>query len=199
MAVAGDIVAEALSCPRGFPQGAPAIRIHAGDAVRVERAPPDRLVAAVAGAPGVLATATARAVDEIGDPGATVRIEIRSTVTGVLLYAVDAHNGRFPGSQPMLAVQQDAPQAAVATCTSRSERPGRTRRSRFAAVAARPSASGCSRRRHALRRYRSLPFDVSASYVNPRAFNGASTTTRSGRLPDDGRRRYVPPPPAAGD
>jgi hypothetical protein len=107
VAVAGDIVAEALSCPRGFPQGAPAIRIHAGDAVRVQPAPPDRLVAAVAGAPGVLATASARATDEIGDPGATVRIEVRSTVTGVLLYALDAHNGRFPGSQPMLAVQQD--------------------------------------------------------------------------------------------
>lgn len=191
MAVAGDVVAEALSCPRGFPQGASAIRIHAGDAVRVEPAPPDRLVAAVAGAPGVLATATARATDEIGAPGAPVRIEVRSTVTGVLLYALNAHNGRFPGSQPMLAVQQDgtavfcdaqsrlawaspsapephvvagidcpsmyeveiaegrlrAPWAAVAPCTSRSGRPKRTRRSRFAAVAARPSESGCCRRR----------------------------------------------------
>jgi len=71
------------------------------------RRPPDRLVVALAGAPGVLATATARATDEIGDPGATVRIEVRSTATGVLLYALDAHNGRSPGTQPMLAVQQD--------------------------------------------------------------------------------------------
>lgn len=107
MAVAGDIVAEALSCPRGLPQGAPATRIHAGDAVRIDAAQPDRLVVTLAGAPGVLATTTARATDEIGDPGATVRIEVHSTATDTLLYAVDVDNANGPGLQSTLAVQQD--------------------------------------------------------------------------------------------
>lgn len=334
MAVAGDVVAEALSCPRGFPQGAPAIRIHAGDVVRVEAAPPDRLIAAVAGAPGVLATASARATDEIGYPGAPVRIEVRSTATGVLLYALDAYNGRFPGSQPMLAVQQDgtavfcdaqsrlawaspsapAPRAlaidcpamhevAIAgglvlhhsggalqlttlatghsltlppddvggridppfawnghtalvqgydcvddflgeiasdaapfrgpSCSVRIVSVQRTHGRRILAVTL-ACPLGCrgglhlslgpagqdeafqirrrgrstvrirlqSQTRDALRRYRSLPFDVTASYVNPRAFNRGSVTERSGRLPGDGRRRYLNPPhspPTTGD
>lgn len=323
MAVAGDVVAEALSCPRGFPQGAPALRIHAGDAVRVETAPPDRLIAAAAGAPGVLATASARATDEIGYPSATVRIEVRSTATGVLLYALDAYNGRFPGSQPMVAVQQDgtaifcdaqsrlawaspsAPESHAVVgidCPSmhevalagglvlhHSDRRGalqtttlatsrsltllpdvggqlyppfawngrtalvhgydcvddflgeiasdaapyrgpscvvhivgvrRTHGRRVIAVtlacprgcrgnlhlslgpAGQDEAFQIRRRgrstirirlqphtRRALLRYRSLPFDVTASYVNPRAFNRGSTTMRSGRLPGDGRRR----------
>jgi hypothetical protein len=327
MAVAGDIVAEALSCPRGFPRGAPAIRIHAGDAIRVEPAPPDRLVVEMAGAPGVLATATARATDEVGDPSATTHIEVRSTVTGVLLYALDAHNGRSPGSQPMVAVQQDgtaifcgarsrlawaspsAPEPHVlagidcpamhdvaidsgvvlhhsngalqvttlATGRSLTLLPDVDGRlyppfawnghtalvhgydcvddflGEIAADAAPYRGPSCAVRivgvrrahgrrviavtlacplgchgdlqlsigsggqyetfqirhrgrstirirlqpqtRRALLRYRSLPFDATASYVNPRAFNRGSTTTRSGRLPGDGRRRYVPPPP----
>jgi hypothetical protein len=107
MAVAGDVVAEALSCPRGLPQGAPATRIHVGDAVRLEPAPRDRLVVTLAGTPGVLAAITARATDEIGDPAATVRIEVRSTATGALLYAVDVGNANGPGLQSTLAVQQD--------------------------------------------------------------------------------------------
>lgn len=107
MAVAGDIVAEALSCPRGLPQGAPATRIHVGNAVHLEPAPHDRLVVTLAGAPGVLATTTARATDDIGDPGATVRIEVRSTATSTLLYAVDVGNANGPGLQSTLAVQQD--------------------------------------------------------------------------------------------
>ena len=323
MAVAGDVVAEALSCPHGLPQGAPATRIHVGDAVRVEPAPPDRLVAALAGAPGVLATATTRASDEIRDPSATVRIEVRSTATGAVLYALDAHNGRFPGSQPMLAVQQDgtavfcgaqsrlawasssAPEPHVFAgidCPSmhevaiagglvlyHSDRSGALRTTALATgrsltllpdVGGRPDPPfawnghtalihgydcvddflgeiasdaapyqgpscvvriigvrrthgrriiavtlacplGCHgdlqlslgpvgqhetfqirrrgrstiriqlqpQTRRALLRYRSLPFDVAASYMNPRAFNRESTTTRSGRLPGDGRRR----------
>jgi len=329
MAVAGDVVAEALSCPRGLPRGAPATRIHAGDAVRVDPAPPDRLVAAVAGAPGVLATASTRATDEIGDPAATIRIEVRSTVTGVLLYAVDASNG--PGAEPMLAVQQDGtavfcgvrdqlawaspsspePHALAGVgCTysheaaiaddvvlhhsNRSEAlqttalaTGRTLTllpdidgrldppfawngrtalvhgydcvedflGEIASDAAPYRGPACAVRiidvrrahgrhvvtvtlacplgcrgqlqlslgtveqhedvqirrhgrsttrirlqresRRALLRYRSLPFTVAVSYVNPRAFNRGSTTTQSGKLPGDGRRRYPPPP--AGD
>ncbi len=329
MAVAGDIVAEALSCPRGFRQGAPAIRIHDGDAVRVEPAPPDRLVVEMAGAPGVLATATARATDEIGDPGATTRIEVRSTATGVLLYALDAYNGRFPGSQPMIAVQQDgtavfcdaqsrlawaSPSAPEPHVVAGVDCPGmhevaiaggvvlyhsdRTGALQLTTLAAGRSLTllpdvggrldppfawngdtalvygydcvddflgeiaseaapyhgppcdvrivgvrrahgrrvvavtlacplGCGgdlhlslgpaeqdevfqirrrgrstvrirlqpQTRHALRRYRSLPFKVTASYVNPRVFNRGSTARRSGRLPGDGGRRYVPPPP----
>ena len=327
MAVAGDVVAEALSCPRGLQQGAPAMRVHVGDVVRLDPAPPDRLVVEVAGAPGVLATATARATDEIGDPGATIHIEVRSTVTRALLYALDARNGPVGG--PPLAVQQDgtavfcgaqsrlawaSPSApgphvlAGNDCPARHEvaiagdlvlsHSGRrgalqttalaTGRSRtllpdvggrldppfawnghtalvhgydcvddflgeITADAAPYRGPRCAVRivgvrqthgrgviavtlacplgcrgnlylslgpteqdkafqirrrgrstirirlqpqtRRALLRYRSLPFDVAASYVNPRAFNRGSTTTHSGRLPGDGRRRYVPPPP----
>ena len=331
MAVAGHIVAEAVSCPRGFPEGAPAIRIHTGDALRVEPAPPGRLVTAVAGAPGVLATATERATDEIDYPGASVRIEVRSTATGLLLYALDAYNGSLPGTQPMLAVQQDgtaifcgarsrlawaspsAPEphvlagiacpsmrevaiagglvlhhsrGALQTTTLATGRSltllpdvggrldpplawnghtalvhgydcvdGFLGEIAFAAAPYRgPACSvrivgvrrahgrrviavtlacplGCRgllrlslgpveqdeafqvrhrgrstirirlqpQTRRALLHYRSLPFDVAASYMNPRAFNRASTTTHSGRLPGDGTQRYVPPPPAVGD
>ena len=327
MAVAGDVVAEALSCPRGLPQGAPATRVHVGDSVRVEPAPPDRLVVELAGAPGVLATATATASDEIGYPGAPVRIEVRSTATGVLLYGLDAHNGRSPGTQPMLAIQQDgttifcaapsqlawaspsAPEPHVfagidcpsmhdvaiagglvlhhsrgalqattlatgrsltllpdvggllfppfawnghtalvhgydcvddflgeiaaeaapyrgASCSVRIVGVRRTHGRRLVAVTL-ECPSGCRgtlslslgpaeqneafqirrrdrstvrirlqpRTRRALRRCSSLPFNLSASYENPRASNRGSTTTRSGRLPGDGRRRYVSPPP----
>jgi hypothetical protein len=332
MAVAGDVVTEALSCPRGLPQGAPAVRIHAGDAVRLESAPRDRRVVTLAGAPGVIATATVRAED-VGDITATVHIEVRSATTGVLLYDVDAGNG--PGLEPTLAVQQDGTavfcagrsrlawasplvsephvladvdcpfshEVAIAgdVALYHSDRSGALQTTALAtgrSLTLLPDVGGrvdppvawnghtalvhgydcvddflgeiasdaapyrgppCAVRivgvrrahgrriiavtlacplgcrgdlqlslgpagqhetfkirrrgrstvrirlqpqtRRALLRYRSLPFDVAASYVNPRAFNRESTITRSGQLPGDGRRRYVPPPapPPAGD
>jgi hypothetical protein len=101
-AVAGPLVAEALSCPaHGLPEGASAVRVHDGDSVRVEPAPPGRLVTALAGAPGVLATAT----QATGDDSGTARIEVRDTTSGALLHAVST--GPPDGLEPAFAVQSD--------------------------------------------------------------------------------------------
>jgi hypothetical protein len=326
LAVAGDLVAEALSCPSdGFPPGALATRVHAGDTVRLEPAPSGRRVVTLAGAPGVIAAAS-QASEDLDGP---VRIEVHSTSTGALLYAVAARD--FPGVEPTLAVQQDgtivfcgahdrlawaspaSPTAhafADVACpysyelaishgvaayrADRSEAlratvlaTGRTRTLLSRASGIAPFAwdgrtalvrglacdddflgaisadaapyrgptcdvrivgvrrehgrrlvavtlacpTGCrgfmafspdsfskmrdfhlhrgehttvrirlhSLARRMLRRYRSVPYTVTAFYLNPRAGGDKPSIERSGRLAGDGRRRYVPPPPWTGD
>jgi hypothetical protein len=45
-----------------------------------------------------------------------------------------------------------------------------------------------------LRRYRSLPFDVTAFYVNPRTPRASPSVEHHGRLAGDGTRRYAGQP-----
>jgi hypothetical protein len=102
LAVAGGVLAEALSCEtaRGTYNGASSFRVHEGGTVREVPAPSGTLVIALAGAPGLLAVAT-QAEGRVGP----VRVEVADAHTGAMRYAV----GGLPApvfAEP-LAVRED--------------------------------------------------------------------------------------------
>jgi hypothetical protein len=101
VAVAGDAVAEALSCARarGSYNGATRLRLHDAAGVRTLAAPPRERFIAVAGAPGVLARAV-----QADDRRGPVRIEVTDTA-GAVQYAVPGLPEPFPVAP--LAVQAD--------------------------------------------------------------------------------------------
>ena len=102
LAVAGSAVAEALSCKRarGIYNGAASFRVHDANAVRTVHASPGERVIALAGAPGMLATATqAKSLD------GPVRVEVTDPATAALRYA--AIRVPEPAFAEPLAVQAD--------------------------------------------------------------------------------------------
>jgi hypothetical protein len=98
LAVAGDVVAEALTCRRGPFVAAPRVRVHTSSGLGRIDAPAGEGFIALAGAPGVLATALR------GDDGGPVRVEVVDPRLGALRYAVPG----LPGAAVVepLAVQE---------------------------------------------------------------------------------------------
>lgn len=85
LAVAGDVVAEALTCEtaRGAIDGAAGIRVHAPGGVRTVPAAPGERFIALAGAPGALAW-TVQAENQRGP----LRVDVSEPGTGALRYTV---------------------------------------------------------------------------------------------------------------
>jgi hypothetical protein len=85
LAVAGDVVAEALSCERarGAYNGAPSIRLHDAAGVRTVQAPAGERFVVLAGAPGALAWTIQAAALE-----GPVRVEVADPASGAVRYGV---------------------------------------------------------------------------------------------------------------
>jgi hypothetical protein len=99
LAVAGRLVAEALTCAHGSSPGATRIRIHDGHTVRTLAAEPGRRFTWLAGAPGELATGTvAKGTEE------PVRLEVRDIDTGAVRYAIEGVTGA--GVDPTFVVDK---------------------------------------------------------------------------------------------